>query len=160
MHRDFTLLSRFWSKVEKTDDCWEWRARRNPLGYGTFKYHDKSILAHRMAYYLTYDVMPDGLVVCHTCDNRSCVRPDHLFLGTQLDNMRDAKSKGRYDNKPAGQAHHRARLTNDQVAEIRRRHHKPGDGSRYGNFAALCEEFGISRTHMVRILNGTGRQQG
>ena len=97
--------TRFWSKVNKTDGCWLWTGYRFHAGYGGF--HESQPkrtvrLAHRVAWELTNGLIPDGLHVCHTCDNRSCVRPDHLFLGTNADNVADKVAKGR---QAKGEAH-------------------------------------------------------
>ncbi len=86
-------MERFWSKVDKSGDCWLWRGSVNPQGYGTFSFGGKSRGAHRVSYLLSKGEIGDGLCVCHTCDNPPCVNPDHLWLGTQADNMRDMGSK-------------------------------------------------------------------
>jgi hypothetical protein len=92
-------MEHFWAKVKKSDDCWEWTAKRNNKGYGLFRTKPKHTwtftTASRIAYELTYGPIPKGKWVLHTCDNRGCVRPDHLFLGTHSDNMRDMRNKGR-----------------------------------------------------------------
>lgn len=83
-----------WSNVEKTDGCWLWRGATNNRGYGVVRWNGSARLAHRVAWLVANGAEPDGLV-CHRCDTPLCVRPDHLFVGTQTDNMRDAAAKGR-----------------------------------------------------------------
>jgi hypothetical protein len=93
------MPERFWSKVDRTGDCWLWVAHRNAQGYGQFAtggHHGAQVSAHRFAWELTNGPVPDGMFVLHHCDNPPCVRPDHLFLGTQRDNVLDAWSKGRH----------------------------------------------------------------
>lgn len=88
--------ARFWAKVEKTDSCWLWRGCLNAQGYGNFRHRGRSQLTNRVAYELaTGTIPPTGLDVCHRCDVPACVNPDHLFLGTRSDNVRDMVQKGR-----------------------------------------------------------------
>lgn len=86
----------FWAKVQKTDGCWLWiGARANAFGHGYFSFRGGGALAHRHSYEIAHGRIPRGLFICHRCDVPACVRPDHLFAGTQGDNIRDAVAKGR-----------------------------------------------------------------
>jgi hypothetical protein len=87
---------RFWPKVAKSDGCWEWMGSRKETGYGLFTLDSRTSSAHRFSYSLAFGSIPAGMEVCHHCDNPPCVRPDHMFLGTHSDNMRDRFAKGRH----------------------------------------------------------------
>jgi hypothetical protein len=87
---------RFWAKVEKTDGCWNWTGSRTAPGWhGRISVNGRLVMAHRVSWELHYGPVPEGMSVLHACDNAGCVRPDHLMLGTQVANMRDAGQKGR-----------------------------------------------------------------
>lgn len=120
-----TLETRFRaSYVIAESGCWEWTKGKTGLGrptiyYGKREGKDLQQYAHRVSYELHVGDVPDGLFVCHHCDNPSCVNPDHLFLGTAMDNRRDMVSKGR---DPRGEAHSDAikRGSDDRSNELRR----------------------------------------
>jgi hypothetical protein len=86
---------RFWARVDKSRDCWNWTGGKNSDGYGRTSLRGRTDGVHRISWVMHYGPIAGSLVVCHSCDNPSCVRPDHRFLGTQLDNLRDAAGKGR-----------------------------------------------------------------
>jgi len=97
-HKGFVAIpveKRVWTKVKKTESCWEWTASKNVHGYGIIKKDGRMHLAHRVLFELTGGKIPNGMQVLHHCDNPACVNPDHLFLGTHGDNMRDMFKKGR-----------------------------------------------------------------
>lgn len=91
------VINRFWSKVKKgnLDECWERSGSDNGNGYNQLKIKGVPILSHRFSWIIHKGQIPNGLKILHKCDNRRCVNPNHLFLGTQLDNIRDMINKGR-----------------------------------------------------------------
>lgn len=91
-----TVKDRFWAKVRVAPGCWEWAAAKNGKGYGRIYAWGKQQSAHRVSYALAYGPIPLGLFVLHHCDNPGCVNPNHLFLGTQKDNIHDMLRKGRH----------------------------------------------------------------
>lgn len=96
---------RLWTKVDKSGECWLWIANRNWAGYGLFKREGKTRAAHREAWRAAHGDIPAGLQVLHRCDNRACVNPAHLFLGSQKDNIQDCIAKGRRKSGQAAKTH-------------------------------------------------------
>lgn len=145
---------RFWAKVRKDSDCWAWTGCKNNRGYGMLYVHGRHVLAHRVAFELHRGPIPEGLFCCHTCDNRACVNPDHLFLGTNADNMQDCARKGRLNvQRPemirSGEHHPMARLTFAEVLEMRKLY-STGDFTQ----KALARMFGVSTSQANNILKG------
>lgn len=133
---------RFWLKVNKGPGCWEWTGACNTAGYGLLRVDQRSRGAHRYSYELHVGPIPAGLIVCHRCDNRRCVNPAHLFVGTYQDNMDDMKAKGRgVITRP------RAKLTDDQVREIRRAFAR-GDASQ----RQLARVYGVNQMAVSRLV--------
>ncbi|MDB5584345.1 MAG: hypothetical protein JWR80_9521 [Bradyrhizobium sp.] len=108
----------FQKYVEKREGCWEWTGPRTDKNYGIFFMRGKRFLAHRYSYELANGPISDGLHVLHECDNPPCVNSSHLHLGTHHDNMMEAKERGRFNNA-TGEMHGMAKLTAEQVMEIR-----------------------------------------
>lgn len=136
---------RFMEKVspEPNSGCWLWDGAHHKDGYGSIGYKGKIRIAHRVAYQIYRGEIPAGINVCHRCDNRACVNPDHLFLGTHQQNMSDRNAKTRQSR---GATHGPAKLTEDDVKSIRV---TPGLSQR-----ALAARFGVSRRLVRSILAG------
>ena len=142
-------VQRFWSKVDKSggeDACWEWQGYTAD-GYGSIKIDGKMTRVHRLSWILHNGVIPDGLCICHHCDNRKCCNPTHLFMGTRADNNYDMERKGRGRNLK-GEKHGMAKLTLKQVKEIRKLHRKG-----YLNQADLAKRYGVNRTTIWEIIH-------
>ena len=126
------LDKRFWDAVDTSGECWLWTRGKWKNGYGLIHDKGKALGAHRVSYELAYGVIPAGMWVLHRCDVRHCVRPDHLFLGTNADNVRDMWAKGR----GRGLDPHFGKLTTDQrrqaVALIRSGMNKTAVGAMFG----------------------------
>jgi hypothetical protein len=119
-NRYLSLEERFWGRVQKADGdaCWTWAGSHTGTGYGKLRAHGRIELAHRVAWELTKGASAGDLCVCHRCDNPGCVRPDHMFLGTHADNMKDAVAKGR-KNESRGVDHYATALDEAAIRAIR-----------------------------------------
>ncbi len=168
-----TTRARFEAKFisNESTGCWDWIAAKSGSGYGSFgmgkRPNVKICLAHRVSYSLYRGEIPAGVCVLHRCDNPGCVNPDHLFLGTHQDNMADKVKKNRQAKnhvKPgmaaSGEKHGHAKLTKDDVEEIRRVY-VPGvfGAGRYreaNNLGsrALALRFGVRRQTILSIVKG------
>jgi hypothetical protein len=120
------LKERLMKNHKKDGDCWIWTGRIHAGGYGFLSYRSKenkskktASNAHRVAYKVWKGDVPKELYVLHKCDNRKCINPDHLWLGTHIDNMKDMISKNRQDKRP-GEKHHVSIFLNENIYEIRR----------------------------------------
>lgn len=140
--RKMTAVERFLSLIEKTDSCWLWTGSKKGKGYGSFYVgptQKDRMVAHRYAYQQFVGPIPEGLFVCHHCDNPACCNPEHLFVGTHSDNMKDMAAKGRHHGLPTAKGKKfAAKLNPEKVAEIRSLHAR---GASYGE---LSEKFGVT----------------
>ncbi len=136
----------FCDHVQRGENCWEWIGTKFTNGYGRATVGRKSVGAHRVAWEMWYGAIPTGMYVCHSCDNRACVRLAHLFLGSPAENLADMKAKGR---SLTGERNPNVRLTTEQVREIRHRYRNGGITQ-----AALAIEFGVVEGNVWNVLHG------
>lgn len=138
-----------------TNECWEWNRKIRRNGYGVFTYKNRQILAHRFSYTLFYGEVPESLLVCHSCDNRKCVNPDHLFLGESVDNVHDMIRKGRHSPPPTfyGEKHSRAfsKLSKEDVINI----FNLKDTLQFGDIKKIAKEYGVSTATISSIMSGS-----
>lgn len=153
------IIELFWSNVNKSDGCWTWN--RKPIrGYGRMCISGKAPMqAHRFSWELHFGTIPDRLWVLHRCDNRICVRPDHLFLGTPQDNTDDMWAKGRGS---IGSRANKSDLTEETVASIRAEYIPRGPGSppkskgqgpQEGSIKWLANKYAVSASLISQIIN-------
>lgn len=128
--------------------CWEWQGNRNAGGYGRTTVNGVRMLSHRAMWEREHGVIPDGMLVLHTCDNPPCINPAHLFLGTHFDNTADAREKGRLAR---GLATRTGKLTLEQTVEIHRRRAAGERG------IDLAREYGVSTSTICDIHRGRKR---
>ena len=151
----FKIEERFWSKVEKrgSDDCWEWKAYKNPKGYGEFRL-GRNEKAHRVSFFLARGYWPEKHI-CHSCDNPGCVNPCHLWEGSNAENHIDKVHKGRQargeilSKTRRGEKNNLAKLTTHQVKEIRKIY-ESGDVTQ----RTLAKDYGVDHTNISCIVNG------
>ncbi|MDQ3539711.1 MAG: HNH endonuclease [Chloroflexota bacterium] len=143
-----SAINRFWAKVDKSGECWLWTAYRDRDGYGDVRMDGRKLVAHRVMWIIEHGPIPEGLYICHHCDNPPCVNPAHLFLGTNQENQLDAVRKGRQRGfSPFGELNSHAKLTTAQVAEIRRLYAE-GDVTQW----QLGATFGVSDATISKIV--------
>lgn len=130
---------------EPNTGCWIWTGALFTNGYGVFRHEGHNLKAHRFSYYLHKGTIPPGMIVCHKCDNRYCVNPAHLFVGTQQDNVDDMISKGR-KHLPKGELHGSSRLKSSDVVSIRRL-------ASTEKHTSIALRYAISRQYVSEIVN-------
>jgi len=161
---------RFWAKVNKAPDgCWDWMAAKNGRGYGTFRVGSltddsrRHVYVHRFSYELHYGPIPVGFQVNHRCDNRCCVNPDHLMLGTAKDNTADCIAKGRFPHGEVLATYANAKITQAIADEMRVRWLSQGHRCYIRGqwidqpcltHRSLAQQYGLSESQAARILRG------
>lgn len=147
-----TAQERFWAKVDKSGECWLWTGKLDKNGYGLVQIENRAYRAHRIAYQFVRGHIPDGIFGLHCCDNRACVNPWHIFLGSRGDNARDMVAKGRGQRQfkkgeLRGENHPNAKLTWSQVHEMRTRYAAGGVTKRQ-----LSVEYGVREWSIYQII--------
>ena len=142
-----SILDRFerYCRPDPNSGCWLWAGDWNRDGYGVFRIQrHRHVGAHRVSWTLHRGPIPDGMSILHKCDVRCCVNPDHLYIGDQAKNVNDMMNRGRWGG-PTGERHHKAKLSREQVFEIR---------SRTESIDVLAPIYGVDRTTIARIRSG------
>ena len=148
-------IKRFLSKINRRGDCWIWESHTYQNGYGCISLGKVKYGVHRVSWVIHNGQIPDGLEVCHNCpggDNRACVNPKHLWLGTHQENMKDAYNKG-VGNFVPGENHPDSKLTDYQVLLIREGKELLGKSNK-----SQAEEFGVSQSLISMIVNRKRRK--
>lgn len=140
------LRDRLYAQVFKTESCWIWLGALDRNKYGRLRARGRDHYAHRLAWEFEHGPITTDFYLCHKCDNPLCIRPSHLFLGTQKQNIQDAKTK---DRLAKGERHGRVKLTEHQVLEARQKYKSGGI-----THQALAHEYGVSRQTMTSAITG------
>lgn len=150
-----TPAERFWRYVKKTESCWLWTGSHGPSGHGVLFAGAGQRPRLLRATAVSWEIangrpVPAGLCVCHTCDNPPCVNPDHLFIGTQTDNMRDCVNKGRFKflQPRRGETNNKAKLTWPVVRKVR------ADYSHGATLSHLSRRLGLARSTLREVVTG------
>lgn len=142
---------KFWDCVEIKEDldsCWEWKSKAGTNEYGNTTYRNSYWSSHRLAWFLYYGEIPQGMYVCHKCDNPPCCNPNHLFLGTHQDNVNDREKKRRNKlPRCSGEKHGQHKLTNIQVNEIRTMY-----ATGRHSYRSLSGKYGVSFGEIRKIV--------
>jgi len=141
-----SIFERYTNKIKKTDTCHRWISAKTKDGYGVMWLNGKIIRAHRFSYIINKGNIPKGLLVCHTCDIRDCVNPDHLFLGTYKDNNNDRDKKNRTKTLKGGECT-MAKIGEKDVLEIRKKYIP----FKYTGLQ-IAREYGISQPNVSAII--------
>ena len=157
MPRIYTRISpeiRFWQYVVKSDECWKWTGAKHEFGYGLLnRGGNRHVRAHRLSYEIHKGPIPEGSIVCHSCDNPECCNPEHLWLGSLRDNAQDCSKKGRTrGGHVAGPRHPRAKLTDVDILAIRAAYIK-GQTS----LLDIATPYGVTLQTVWRIVHGRTR---
>jgi len=137
----------FWGFVAvQLNGCWFWTGELNADGYGVYRIEGKAFLAHRIAYWLSHNDFDPALSVCHRCDNRPCINPDDLFLGTRAENIADRHAKGR---SVRGESQGLSKLTDEKVREI-----KQAWAGRLKTQRQMAQEYGVCNDTVYKICTG------
>ena len=144
----WSVEERLLRKVTKSDTCWLWTGSTLINGYGRMRIDGRSVYFHRLSYHIYVGPIPEGHLVCHKCDVRNCVRPDHLFAGSVLDNNRDMWSKGRGKANPVWLLHQR--LSDEERDEMIRRYATGESGS------SIAKDFGVSDQYAGQLARRRG----
>lgn len=154
MNFDKKLIDAFWKKTKPNNKkiwnetcCIEWTYILSAGGYGSFSYDGKTYRSHRLSWMMEHGEIPEGMYICHHCDNPKCVNVNHLFLGTPKDNTADKFSKNR-GNLPQGEEHWKSKLTKKDVFKIRRLYK-----NKKFKQVELGEMFGVTQAQISYIVN-------